>query len=129
MRTGIYVHKCSKVTIHARDPHDSGAKLLRYNSKDIATALGTHKLEPGIYQVISRGELDVKGEDLNIQVMLNDKDTWPDPGLQVVQLEQAATTTTVQQFFELAKGITVAAPPAAPVSSATSKITDDPDGI
>jgi hypothetical protein len=127
MRTLIYVHNPSTVTIQAKNPDDVDVVLCRFNRSSAAVQPGTHKLDRGIYLVVSRHELEVSGGDVTIQLLRGDKDTPPEP--RIIALEPGATAAQIKQFMEVAKGITVGSPPAPPVSSGTSKIKDDPDGI
>jgi hypothetical protein len=109
MRTAIYVHEPSTVTIRAKEPGPADAKiqLCRYNQTASQMAIGTHKLEPGIYLILSSGELEVNVRSVEVEVMRNDKDIWPDPKASVVALESGACAESVKEFFTLAKDLDV----------------------
>lgn len=134
MRTVIYVHQPSTVTIQTTDPHESDVLMCRYNRTAGPINPGTHQLERGIYLAVSRGKLDISGGHVTIELLTGDKDAPPDPRAQVLGLEPGATAESFRTFLDVTKGITVGAAPAGPASpdgaaAATSKITDEPDGI
>jgi hypothetical protein len=105
MRTAIYVHESSTVTIRATDPRDAKAELVRYNRPANVPAIGTHELEPGIYLIVSNGALEITGLRIEFEATRNDKDIWPDPKLNVIALEAGATSKSIQQFCNVAKDI------------------------
>jgi hypothetical protein len=105
MRTAIYVQQPSTVTIRPTDPRDAKALLCRYNQLPEQAAAGTHKLQPGIYLVISSGPIEVHGLGTTTQIVANDKDIWPDPKATVIGLEPGATAASIQEFFTVAKDI------------------------
>jgi len=113
MRTAIYVHEPSTVTIRAKGANEAAARLCRYNQAGNQLALGTHQLERGIYVIESRGEMDVSGSHLDIVPLRNDKNIPPDPKVIVpmLPLEPGATTESVQRFLSDAMGISVGDPP------------------
>jgi len=110
MRTAIYVHEPSTVTIRAKGANEAAARLCRYNRAGNQLALGTHQLERGIYVIESRGELDVSGSHLDIVPLSNDKNIPPDPKA-FVALEPGATAQSVQRFLSDAMDISVGGPP------------------
>ena len=113
MRTAIFVHEPSTVTIRAKGGGQAAARLSRYNREGNQSALGTHQLERGIYVIESRGEMDVSGSHLDIVALSNDKNIPPDPKVIVpmLPLEPGATTQSVQTFLTDAKDISIGDPP------------------
>jgi hypothetical protein len=131
-RTALYVYEPSTVAIRAKDPAEAELLLYRYGRKRQQVAPGALALDRGIYMILSRGELDITGGNVHAIALASDKDVPPEPRAQVVGLEQGATPSTIQTFFEVFKGIDVDGPPVGstvPAGPGTSKITDDPDGI
>ena len=126
MRTLIYVHEPSTLTIQAKVPADTHVMLCRYNQSSGSVTPGARHFERGIYLIVSRGELEINGGNVTVEHLIGDKDIPPEP--RIVALEPGATAESIKQFLVVAKGITVDSPPSAPVSG-TSKITNDPDGI
>jgi hypothetical protein len=124
MRTAIYVHKPSTITIQTTDPRDASLMLCRYPERSEPVAAGTRRLDAGIYLLLSHGEVTVTGDDTTVVQFGGDKDIPPEPRL--VALASGASRESILKFFAAAKGISVG-PPTAP--SPTSKITNDPDGI
>jgi hypothetical protein len=112
MRTLIYVHEPSTVTIHAKAARDSAALLCRYNRGAGQAASGKHQLERGIYLIVSNSVLEVSGSHLEVARLPNDKDIPPDPGLALLALEPGATASSYRAFLELAKDVSVGDPPA-----------------
>jgi hypothetical protein len=138
MRTGIYVHKPTTVTIRASAPQDALVQLRRFPGAACEgdaraqlrepAAVGTHQLDVGIYLIVSSSPMQIAGSDLSTQIVANDKDGWPDPGATVVGLVSDATSTTlkaIQEFFAVAKGIEVGDVP----DPDADKLADDPDGL
>lgn len=135
MRTGIYVHKPTTVTIRASASADARAQLrqfrvmtsqaeLRVQPRE-PLAVGTHQLDAGIYLIVSSSPMQIEGDGVTTQIVANEKDPWPEIAASVVGLVLDATMASAREFFSVAKGIEVGeAPP-----SDTAKITDDPDGI
>jgi hypothetical protein len=107
MRTVIYVHEPSAATIRAKDARDASALLCRYNQGVGQPAVGLHQLDPGIYMIISSGELEVSGSHLEVVVLHNDKDIPPDPKTAILALEPGATVQSIQLFLVIAKDISV----------------------
>ena len=111
MRTAISVHEPATVTIRATDPRDGKVQIFRYNPADgpaaAQAAIGSHKLETGIYLVVSSSELEVQGHGTTTQIVANDKDSWPDPKVTVIALEPGATAASLQEFFTVAKDISL----------------------
>jgi hypothetical protein len=124
MRTVIYVQEPTSVAIRARDRADADVQICRYNKLG-EPANGTHKLERGIYLIVSTGPMIVDGSHLTIEVLANDKDTPPDPRVSVIALEAGATAASIQQFLEVAKGVSA---PDAPDASAYLDESEDPGG-
>jgi len=107
MRTAIYLREPSIVTISAKDQRDANAQICRYRQTLSQVAVGTRRLDPGIYLVVSSGELAVSGAALDVQIVANDKDTWPDPKANVIALEPGASAASITEFFTVAKEISV----------------------
>jgi hypothetical protein len=110
MRTLIYVHEPSTVTIHAKAASDAAALLCRYNQGAGQVAIGKHRLERGIYLIVSNSALEVSGSHAEVAVLHNDKDIPPDPGLTLLALEPGATASSYRAFLEIAKDISVGDP-------------------
>ena len=103
MRTALYVYAPTTVTIRATAPLDANAQLYRYNQSFPQPAVGTHKLEPGIYMIVSKSGLEIQATNVGVATMGKDKDIVPEPNAQVIGLEPGATAASIQSFFELAK--------------------------
>jgi hypothetical protein len=142
MRTGIYVQKPTTVTIRASAPQDAHVQLRRFRlpacdagaSAQLRDpgAVGTHQLDAGIYLIVSSSPMNVEGNNLTTQIVANDKEGWPDPGVTVVGLVSDATTQAlgaIRNFFAVTKGIEVGDQPPESTAPGTAKITDDPDGL
>jgi hypothetical protein len=137
MRTGIYVQKPTTVTIRASAPQDALVQLRQFRLETCEAdarahlrepaAVGTHQLDAGIYLILSSSPMQIEGDNLTTQIVANDKEGWPDPGVTVVGLVPNATLPAIQRFFAVSKGIEVSDAPDSPTD--TAKITDDPDGI
>jgi hypothetical protein len=124
MRTVIYVQEPTSVAIRAGERGDANVQICRYNQVGVP-AVGSHKLDRGIYLIVSSGEMVVDGTGLTIEVLRNDKDTPPDPKASVIALEPGATAASIQQFLEVAKGISA---PDAPDASAYLDEAEDSGG-
>ena len=107
MRTAIYVHESSRVTIRIEDPVDAKAALSRYRDPAPYPAAGTHELAPGVYLIISRGPLQIEGAGIAVETLRDDKDEWPDPKPHVIILEPGASAASLKQFFTIAKDLSV----------------------
>ena len=107
MRTVIYVHEPSIATIQAKASRDAAALLCRYNQDTGQLAIGLHKLDPGIYMIISHGELEVTGSHFEVVALRNDKDIPPDPKVSILALEPGATVQSIQKFLTIAKDVSV----------------------
>ncbi len=99
-RTILYVYQPSSVTISATRSDDGGAVLYRYPGTGQA-AIGTHKLDPGIYMVVSFGEVVVSGSNLEVVTGLHGKDIPPDPKLAAMALEPGASLDKIKEFFKI----------------------------
>jgi hypothetical protein len=119
MRTVIYVHEPSTITIREHASRDAAVLLYRYNQDFGQVASGTHQLAAGIYLIVSSGELEVTGSHAEVVVLPNDKDIPPDPKLAVLALEPGATVQSVQRFLGIAKDISVDEPARDPASDLT----------
>jgi hypothetical protein len=107
MRTAIYVYEPSTVKIRAKDPRDAGVEIVRYHQPGELAAVGVHRLDRGIYLIVSRSELEVGGINIEVQVVANNKDDWPDPKAQVVALEPGSSIGTIKEFFLVAKDLSI----------------------
>jgi hypothetical protein len=107
LRTAIYIHQPSSVTIRAKDATDATAQLYRYKQGLIGPAIGTHLLPRGIYLVLSKAPIEVTNSAVMTAVVPRDKDIWPDltPGVIALEAEAEATAQSIQMFFLVAKGI------------------------
>jgi len=106
MRTALFIQEMSGVTIRAEDPRDDGVELYRY-AGDATLAVGTHKLTPGIYLIVSNGAMLVDGVHGSVQVVANNKDDWPEPSHNLVRLEAGASAASVKQFLTVAKDLSL----------------------
>jgi len=104
MRTVLFVHEPSAVTIRAADPRDAAVEICRFNGVG-QPAIGAHKLERGIYLIVSSGPLTVEGVRGDIETIRNDKDEWPEPKPIVVTLESGASVASLREFLTVAKDI------------------------
>ena len=104
MRTVLFVHEPSAVTIRAADPRDAAIEICRFNGAG-QPAIGAHKLERGIYLIVSSGPLTVEGVRGDIETIRNDKDEWPEPKPIVVTLEPGASVASLREFLTVAKDI------------------------
>ena len=139
MRTGIYVQKPTTVTIRASAPEDARVQLRRFRVATTAAdarhqrepdAVGTHRLDAGIYLIVSSCPMHIEGANLTTQAVANDKNPWPDPDGAVAGLVVNATMAAIRDFFAVTKGIEVTDGPAQPESaSGVDKIADDPDDL
>jgi hypothetical protein len=107
LRTALYIHEASTVTVRAKDPTDATAQLYRYKQGLIGAAIGTHLLARGIYLVLSKGPIEVTNTAVMTTVVPRDKDIWPDltPGVVALEVDAKATAQSIQEFFLVAKGI------------------------
>ena len=96
MLTAIYVYEPSTVTISARSPNER-AMIRRYDTRTPdRSALGTTKLEPGIYALLSQEELKLEWLAGRAEALTLKKDEWPDPP----ELEAGASREQLRAFFE-----------------------------
>jgi hypothetical protein len=109
MRTGIYVHKATKLTFSANEK----IVLDKFPSmQGTAVANGVETtLEPGIYRILSTGGIDVTGAGIGtdaqvvVRSAVNEKDPWPTPPPDVVSLVEVQPSDIVDFFAT--KGITL----------------------
>ena len=126
MRTVIYVHEPTTITIQTQDPRDAEFLLSRYNQGTDRVKSGARQFGVGIYLLLSHGEVEVTGDKTTVETLRSDKDIPPLPRAQLIALEPGASAESILEFVEVAKGISVGTTTA---PSPTSKITNDPDGI
>lgn len=101
IRTGIFVYQPAPVTITA--PDDPRAELRHFGDTATATAVGTHTLKPGIYLIVSVGEITVRGGPIEVVTLREDKAPLPVPNLKVQGLAPGASPEAIQLFFTIAK--------------------------
>lgn len=106
MRTAFFIQEMSRVTIRAEDPRDASVELYCYHEA-ARPAIGTHKLAPGIYLIVSNSSMRVDGVHGSVQVVANNKDPWPEPSGNLVALEAGASTASVKQFLTVAKDLSL----------------------
>ena len=106
MRTAFFVEKPSNVTIRAESLRDANVELYRYNGKS-TPAVGTQTLDPGIYLIVSNGSMLVEGVQGRVLVTPNNKDEWPNPSPNLVQLEPGASTASVNEFMTVAMDLSL----------------------
>ena|SRR5688572_20543958 len=104
MRTAIFVHQPSTVTISAENAAETTAELCRYRATAVP-AVGTHQLAPGVYLITSIGPMKVSGVQGEIEYRIADKDDWPDPKPRIVALEPGATAGSIKHFLTILKDI------------------------
>lgn len=105
MRTMLYIHEPSTVTIQPTNPADSNIALYRYNRPETISAVRALKLEPGIYMVLSKYGIQVSTGGVEVHSERNDKDDPPRPPAGVLALEPGATQDSVAKFFSVALGL------------------------
>jgi hypothetical protein len=101
--TPIYVEEPTTLTIRAPNPGSVEPLLFRYDQPP-QPALGTHRLEPGIYLLMSAHQLEVTNAGVTTHLLASDKDVPPDPKASLLALVNASPQQ-VQQFFAIAKGL------------------------
>jgi hypothetical protein len=106
MRTAIYVFERSNIKIRAKDPRDARVEIVRYH-QNAQPAVGVVTLDRGIYLIVSKSALEVDGINVEVQVVLNDKDEWPEITARMLALEPGASIGTVKEFFIVAKDLSV----------------------
>ncbi len=135
MRTGIYVQKPTTVTIRASAAQDAAVQLRRLEMKTCEAdaralqepvAAGTHRLDAGIYLIVSSSPMQIEGDGVTTQIVANDKDPWPELAATVVGLVPGANMKSLQMLFAVAKGIEVDDGPAGPESP--EEPTESADG-
>jgi hypothetical protein len=107
MRTAIYVYERSNVKFRALDPRDARVEIVRYHQPGAQPAVGVVTLDRGIYLVVSKSALEVDGINVEVQVVPNDKDEWPDITARMLAPEPGATVGTVKEFFIVAKDLSI----------------------
>ena len=97
MKTLLYVHAPSSVTI--RGVEHTKVAIARYG-QEVASALGTLELEPGIYAIHSPLPVDISIDSVVVVTLGNDKDDWPDPKANVIALEPGATAASIKDYIQ-----------------------------
>jgi hypothetical protein len=111
IRTGIFVHQRGPVAIAT--PDDPRAQLRHFGDPGTWPAAGTHDLKPGIYLIVTVGEISVRGGPIEVVTLREDKAPLPVPNLKVQALEPGATPEAIQLFFTIAKSADAPDEPAA----------------
>jgi hypothetical protein len=124
MRTVIYVRQPSTVAIQAKE---DCLELCTFPKGHSSIKPGPHHLDRGVYVVVSKSDIDVSGPSVSAVAVPNIKDVPSDPELQ--QIAQAGGVKLVDLTAFIAALVKDIEVPDGPPASATSKITDDPDGI
>lgn len=101
MRTGIYVYASTTLTIQASEP----IMLTSLDNRSISFAGGTVSTEvpAGIYKAVTNAAIAVSSETgprVDVVIIANNKDPWPDPPLAVVTAFNV-TTTNLNSFFAI----------------------------
>jgi hypothetical protein len=104
MLTAIYIYEPSTITVRPPDSGDKSSQLYRYNQA-AQPAVGTHKLEPGIYMIVSKCALVISTGGVEVHTVTNDKDDPPRPKVTALALEPGATADSVAKFFSVALGL------------------------
>jgi hypothetical protein len=99
MRTALYVHQPTSVTIRASDAIDRACLLVPFRGRTPRQAVGTHQLPPGIYLIESQAPLEITGPGTTVETTSGTKDPWPTPKAAELALESGASVEAVQQFF------------------------------
>ena len=98
MRTGIYVYSPTTLTIHASEP----VVLTSLDNRSIAFGGGTLStaIPPGIYKAVTSSAITVTGSNIDVVVIANNQDPWPDPPLAFASAFNV-TTTSLNRFFTI----------------------------
>jgi hypothetical protein len=98
MRTGIYVYAPTTLTIHASEP----VVLVSLDNRSIAFGGGTVStaVSPGIYKAVTDSAITVTGSSIDVVVVSQNKDPWPDPPLAAASAFNV-TTTYLKRFFAM----------------------------
>jgi hypothetical protein len=98
MRTGIYVYTSTKLTIQASEP----VVLTSLDNRSISFGGGTVStaISPGIYKAVTDSQIAVTGSSIDVVIVPNNKDPWPDPPLAVVSAFNV-TQTSLNSFFTI----------------------------
>jgi hypothetical protein len=97
MRTGIYVYTSTTLTIQASEP----VVLTSLDNRSISFDSGTMStvVSPGIYKAVTSSAITVTpSPSVDVVIVQNSKDTWPDPPLAVVTAFNV-TASNVKSFF------------------------------
>ena len=126
LRTAIYVDEPSTVTIRPLAPSQMNATLYRFRGGAGQPAFGSHRLEAGIYMVLSSAAVaaSATGSGVTITPLSKDKDIPPSPKAQVLAGEDHATIEEVHRFLMVFKQ---ADPPAETAAPPVVPIEDEPD--
>ncbi|TMQ09322.1 MAG: hypothetical protein E6J90_10585 [Deltaproteobacteria bacterium] len=104
MRTALYIEHPTTLTIRAPQSSGTPPLLFRYNQSPPQPAIGTHRLEPGIYLLMSANQLEISNAGVTTHLLAGSKDVPPDPQASLLKSEKA-TPDAVREFFELARGL------------------------
>jgi hypothetical protein len=98
MRTGIYVYTSTTLTIQSSEP----VVLVSLDNQSISLDSGTMstQVSPGIYKAVTSSAITVTGSSIDVVIVQNSKDTWPDPPLAVISAFNV-TSTNFKSFFTI----------------------------
>src|SRR3954462_109738 len=98
MRTGIYVYATTTLTIQASEAVTLTA--LDNNASLAVDEPGRASLAPGIYKAVTGERITVSGDHIDVVVVPNNKDPWPDPPL-LAGTALSATKSNLDSFFAI----------------------------
>jgi hypothetical protein len=99
MRTGIYVYTPTTLIIQASEP----VVLMSLDNRSISIAGSgmSTAVSPGIYKAVTSSAITVApSPSIDVVIVPNSKDTWPDPPLAVVTTFHV-TASNVKSFFTI----------------------------
>ncbi|HEU4732778.1 MAG TPA: hypothetical protein VFT22_33010 [Kofleriaceae bacterium] len=100
MRTGIYVYSPTTLTIAAKEP----IVLTSYDNKSYSFDSGgtvSADLPAGIYKAITDYEISVTGPNVEVVVVPDDKDPFPDAPAEATTTFNL-TSSSIKSFFTIA---------------------------
>jgi hypothetical protein len=105
MRTAIYVYSTTSFEVdHPIRSHPGAQTVL-----DGKTNISNVTLQPGIYKIQTPGRVAPQitpssGSTFELMMVINDKDTFPDPPARAVETFTGLTSKSIQEFLPSALG-------------------------